>query len=59
MVTAKLLPHFMKDDLAASAVEYALLIGALSVVIGAVVQGLGIGLDGTSCAFRHPFMKAS
>ena len=47
MVTVKLLPHFMKDDSAASAVEYALLIGALSAVISAVLHSLGIALDGT------------
>ncbi len=47
MVTAKVLLHFLKDDHAASAIEYALIIGSLSIAIGAVLHGLGIALDDT------------
>ena len=41
----KLLAHFVKDQSAATAIEYALIVAVLSVVIGAVLQRIGVYLD--------------
>ena len=35
----------MKDQSAATAIEYALIVAVLSVVIGAVLQRIGVALD--------------
>jgi pilus assembly protein Flp/PilA len=42
----KLLARFAKDESAATAIEYALIVGGISIVIGAVVHGLGSALNG-------------
>jgi pilus assembly protein Flp/PilA len=41
----KLLARFAEDESGATAVEYALIVAALSVVIGAVLQRIGVTLD--------------
>jgi Flp pilus assembly pilin Flp len=41
----KLLARFVIDESAATAIEYALIIAAMSVVIGAVLQRIGVTLD--------------
>ncbi len=41
----KLLARFAEDESAATAIEYALIVAALSVVIGAVLQRVGVALD--------------
>ena len=41
----KLLEGFAEDESGATAVEYALIVAALSVVIGAVLQRIGVTLD--------------
>ncbi len=41
----KLLERFAEDETRATAVEYALIVAALSVVIGAVLQRIGVTLD--------------
>lgn len=41
----KLLERFAEDKSGATAVEYALIVAALSVVIGAVLQRIGVTLD--------------
>ena len=40
-----LLARFAADESAATAIEYALIVAALSVVIGAVLQRIGVALD--------------
>ncbi|MGA2313626.1 MAG: Flp family type IVb pilin [Xanthobacteraceae bacterium] len=41
----KLLARFVMDESAATAIEYALIVAAMSVVIGAVLQRIGVTLD--------------
>ncbi|MFY9894864.1 MAG: Flp family type IVb pilin [Xanthobacteraceae bacterium] len=41
----KLLARFAEDESAATAIEYALIVAALSVVIGALLQRIGVALD--------------
>ena len=41
----KLLARFAKDESAATAIEYALIVAAVSIVIGAVLQRIGVYLD--------------
>ena len=41
----KLLARFAKDESAATAIEYALIVAAVSIVIGAVLQRIGVTLD--------------
>ena len=41
----KLSARFVKDETAATAIEYALIVSGMSIVAGAVVHGLGIALD--------------
>ena len=40
-----LLARFAKDESAATAIEYALIVAAVSIVIGAVLQRIGVHLD--------------
>jgi pilus assembly protein Flp/PilA len=41
----KLLARFAEDESGATAIEYALIVAALSVMIGAVLQRIGVTLD--------------
>ncbi len=41
----KLLVRFVMDESAATAIEYALIVAAISVVMGAVLQRIGVTLD--------------
>ena len=41
----KLLTRFAEDESGATAIEYALIVAALSVVISAVLQRIGVTLD--------------
>ena len=41
----KLLARFVMDESAATAIEYALIVAAVSIVIGAVLQRIGVYLD--------------
>jgi len=41
----KLLTRFAKDESGATAIEYALIVAALSVAIGAVLQRIAFNLD--------------
>ena len=41
----KLLARFAKDESAATAIEYALIVAAVSIVIGAVLRRIGVYLD--------------
>jgi len=41
----KLLERFAEDETGATAVEYALIVAAVSIVIGAVLQRIGVYLD--------------
>ena len=42
-----LLARFFKDESAATAIEYALIAGGLSIVILVAVQGIGTKVNGT------------
>jgi pilus assembly protein Flp/PilA len=43
----KLFTRFVRDDSAATAIEYALIAGGLSIAIVVAVQGIGTTLNGT------------
>jgi pilus assembly protein Flp/PilA len=45
MIPMQLLARFAKDESGATATEYALIVAAVSVVIGAVLQRIGVTLD--------------
>jgi pilus assembly protein Flp/PilA len=44
---SKVLSLFLKDETGATAIEYALIAGGISIVIIAAVQGIGATLNGT------------
>jgi pilus assembly protein Flp/PilA len=43
----RLISNFLKNESGATAIEYALIAGGLSIVILAAVQGIGVTLNGT------------
>jgi pilus assembly protein Flp/PilA len=43
----RLVKSFVKNDAGATAIEYGLIAAGIAVVIVAVVQGLGVNLNGT------------
>ena len=49
----KLVGHFLKDESGATAIEYAVIAGMLSIVIVAAVQGLGSKLKGTFTSVQN------
>ena len=53
----KLLARFAKDESAATAIEYALIVAAVSIVIGAVLQRIGVHLDSVfrTISARHHY----
>jgi pilus assembly protein Flp/PilA len=42
-----LLARFLRDEVGATAIEYAIIAGGLSIVITAAVRGIGTSLSGT------------
>jgi len=53
----KLLARFVMDESAATAIEYALIVAAMSVVIGAVLQRIGVTLDTYSGRFSKTLLS--
>lgn len=41
-----LLARFLRDEVAATAIEYAIIAGGLSIVITAAVKGIGVNVSG-------------
>jgi pilus assembly protein Flp/PilA len=44
---ARMMLQFLRDETAATAIEYAIIAGGLSIVIAAAVQSIGSSLNGT------------
>ena len=50
-----MLERFLRDESGATAIEYALIVSLISIVIVAAAQGIGITLQGTFQAVNNGF----